>query len=101
MTKNKQEEIKLPLACLWWGMSFYKGKTQLMHSNIDAAERGQVPNASQLDPAQTQTDGLEKRGSTSPISNIIIKKHSKQRVQSELCEVGMQQLRTSPMILHR
>lgn len=27
-----------------------------MHSNIDTAERGQVPNASQLDPAQTQTD---------------------------------------------
>lgn len=33
-----------------------------MHFNIDIEERGQVPNASQLDPAQTQTDSQTEGG---------------------------------------
>lgn len=57
--KPKQE------LCLWWATYFYEGKTQIVHFNIDIEERGQVPNASQLDPAQTQTVRLrEEKGGT-------------------------------------
>lgn len=92
MTKNKQcsnpDKRRINSHCPVYGGAhiFYEGKTQVMHSNIDTAERGQVPNASQLDPAQTQADGRTEGGeggkegdyrSSSPISDVVFKKHSK------------------------
>lgn len=54
--KPKQEKNILPLPGLWWSTFFMRGKPNVLHTNTDTADTGQVPNASQLDPAQTQAN---------------------------------------------
>lgn len=92
-----------------------RGKPNSLHSNTDTAEAGQVPNVSQLDPAQTQTnrqadrqreEKVEKRGIadlalpqvTSSLKDTQQHKHLKERSAQSQCEVGMQQ--TKEPIIH-
>lgn len=56
-----------------------------MHSNIDTAERGQVPNASQLDPAQTQTDRQTEGGEGGSVDESFHKLHHLNTSNGTLC----------------